>query len=76
MKAPKEMIDERLTIQNGMLKGARQTLTEQMCIELMEAYHQQFEFRDRPNPQDVNCYDEIMEDIYILSKALKRTKRR
>jgi hypothetical protein len=67
LKTPKELIDERLIIQNGMLKGARQTLTEQMCIELMEAYHRQFEFRDRPNPQDVNCYD---------SKALKRTKRR
>lgn len=43
MKTPKELIDERLSIQNGFHKGARVMLTGQMCIELMEEYHKQFE---------------------------------
>ncbi len=46
MKTPKEFIDERLTIQNGHLKGARVTISEQICEELMEEYHKQFKLTD------------------------------
>jgi len=42
MKTAREMIDERLTIQDGHLKGARITISESLAKELMEDYHSQF----------------------------------
>jgi len=36
------MLDERLTIQDGHLKGARITISESLAKELMEDYHSQF----------------------------------
>ena len=42
MKTAGEMLDERLTIQNGLLKGARITISESVAKELMEDYHSQF----------------------------------
>jgi hypothetical protein len=46
MKTAKELLDERLKIQNGFHKGARVTITEAMCKELMEDYHEQFYVSD------------------------------
>jgi hypothetical protein len=43
MKTAGEMLDERLTIQDGHLKGARITISESLAKELMEEYHSQFE---------------------------------
>jgi hypothetical protein len=42
MKTAGEMLDERLTIQDGHLKGARITISESLAKELMEEYHSQF----------------------------------
>ena len=42
MKTAREMLDERLTIQDGLLKGARITISESVAKELMEDYHSQF----------------------------------
>jgi hypothetical protein len=42
MKSAKDMLDERLTIQEGNLKGARITISESIAQELMEEYHSQF----------------------------------
>ena len=42
MKTAGEMLDERLTIQDGHLKGARITISESLAKELMEDYHSQF----------------------------------
>jgi hypothetical protein len=42
MKTAGEMLDERLTIQDGHLKGARITISESIARELMEGYHEQF----------------------------------
>ena len=42
MKTAGEMLDERLTIQDGLLKGARITISESVAKELMEEYHSQF----------------------------------
>jgi hypothetical protein len=42
MKTAIEMLDERLTIQDGLLKGARITISEAVAKELMEDYHSQF----------------------------------
>ena len=42
MKTAVEMLDERLTIQDGHLKGARITISESVAKELMEDYHSQF----------------------------------
>lgn len=42
MKTAEEMLDERLTIQDGHLKGARITISESLAKELMEEYHSQF----------------------------------
>jgi hypothetical protein len=42
MKTPEEMLDERLTIQDGHLKGARIRISESLAKELMEEYHSQF----------------------------------
>lgn len=41
MKSAREMIDKRLTIQEGFFKGARITITEAIAKELMENYHKQ-----------------------------------
>lgn len=38
MKTAREMLDERLTIQDGFFKGARITITEAIAGELMEDY--------------------------------------
>ena len=42
MKTASEMLNERLIIQNGHLKGARITISESLAMELMEDYHSQF----------------------------------
>ena len=42
MKTPGEMLEERLTIQDGHLKGARITISESLATELMEDYLSQF----------------------------------
>lgn len=42
MKTAREMLDERLTIQDGLLKGARISISESLAKELMEDYHSQF----------------------------------
>jgi hypothetical protein len=42
MKTAQEILDERLTIQNGLFKGARITISESLAKELMEEYHSQF----------------------------------
>jgi hypothetical protein len=42
MKTAGEMLDERLTIQEGVFKGARITISESIAKELMEDYHSQF----------------------------------
>jgi len=42
MKTAGEMLDERLTIQDGLLKGALITISESVAKELMEDYHSQF----------------------------------
>jgi len=43
MKSAREMIDERLTIQDGHLKGARIAISESLVEILMEEYHSQFQ---------------------------------
>lgn len=40
-KTTKELLDERLTIQEGFFKGARITITEAIAAELMEDYAKQ-----------------------------------
>lgn len=42
MKTASEMLNERLTVQDGHLKGARITISESLARELMEEYHSQF----------------------------------
>ena len=42
MKTAGEMLDERLTIQDGHFKGSRITISESIAKELMEDYHSQF----------------------------------
>jgi hypothetical protein len=42
MKTAVEMLNERLTIQDGVFKGARITISESIAKELMEDYHSQF----------------------------------
>jgi hypothetical protein len=42
MKTATEMLNERLTVQDGHLKGARITISESLAKELMEEYHSQF----------------------------------
>jgi hypothetical protein len=43
MKTAREMIEERLTIQDGHLKGARIAISESLVEQLMEEYHSQFQ---------------------------------
>lgn len=48
-KTTKEMLDKRLTIQEGFFKGARITITEAIAAELMEDYAKQSLFAKQPN---------------------------
>ena len=55
MKTAKEMLDERLTIQKGHLKGARITISESVAMELMEDYYYQFrEKKELPDEEESN----------------------
>jgi hypothetical protein len=58
MKTAGEMLDERLTIQNGLLKGARITISESVAKELMEEYHSQFRQKiELPGEEELKiCY--------------------
>jgi hypothetical protein len=58
MKTAREMLDERLTIQDGHLKGARITISESLAKELMEDYHSQFhQERELPRKEKLNIFD-------------------
>ena len=58
MKTAREMLDERLTIQDGHLKGARITISESLAKELMEDYHSQFRRAiKRPHGKKSNKFD-------------------
>jgi hypothetical protein len=58
MKTAKEMLDERLTIQDGHLKGARITISESLAKELMEDYHSQFlQEIELPIEEESNIFD-------------------
>ena len=58
MKTAGEMLDERLTIQAGILKGARITISESIAKELMEDYHSQFSHKiELPGEEESKiCY--------------------
>jgi hypothetical protein len=62
MKTAGEMLDERLTIQDGHFKGARITISESLAKELMENYHSQFQ-------QEVKLRGEEGSNIFKPSKA-------
>ncbi|MCJ7449001.1 MAG: hypothetical protein MUO72_15060 [Bacteroidales bacterium] len=62
MKTAKEMLDERLTIQDGHLKGARITISESLAKELMEDYHSQFH-------QEVELLREEESEIFDSANA-------
>ena len=58
MKTAREMLEERLTIQDGHLKGARITISESLAKELMEDYHSQFQQkRERTRKEVSNKFD-------------------
>jgi hypothetical protein len=58
MKTAREMLDERLTIQDGHLKGARITISESLAKELMEDYHSQFHQETKlPRKEKSNIFD-------------------
>jgi hypothetical protein len=58
MKTAREMLDERLTIQDGHLKGARITISESLAKELMEDYHSQFRQEiELPRDEVSNIFD-------------------
>ena len=58
MKTAREMLDERLTIQDGHLKGARITISESLAKELMEDYHSQFRQEiELPRDEESNIFD-------------------
>jgi hypothetical protein len=58
MKTAREMLDERLTIQDGHLKGARITISESLAKELMEDYHSQFlQEIELPLEEESNIFD-------------------
>ena len=42
MKTSQELLNERLSIQDGHLKGERIPISETIACELMEVYHSQF----------------------------------
>jgi hypothetical protein len=58
MKTAGEMLDERLTIQDGLLKGARITISESVAKELMEDYHSQFRQKMKLSSEEESkiCY--------------------
>jgi hypothetical protein len=58
MKTAGEMLDERLTIQDGLLKGARITISESVAKELMEDYHSQFRQKIKLSSEEESkiCY--------------------
>ncbi len=62
MKTAREMIDERLTIQDGLLKGARIAISESLALKLMEDYHSQFQQEIELRSDE----ESIMLDSYIL----------
>jgi len=58
MKTAQEILDERLTVQDGHLKGARITISESIAKELMEDYHSQFcQMIELPGEEGLNMYD-------------------
>ena len=58
MKTAGEMLDERLTIQDGHLKGARITISESIAKELMEEYHSQFcQEMELQGEEELNIYE-------------------
>ena len=58
MKTAREMLDERLTIQDGHLKGARITISESLAKELMEEYHSQFyQEIEQPGEEESNIFN-------------------
>jgi len=58
MKTAGEMLDERLTIQDGHFKGARITISESIVKELMEKYHAQFYKEiELQSEEELNLYD-------------------
>jgi hypothetical protein len=58
MKTAGEMLDERLTIQDGYLKGARITISESIAKELMKEYHAQFcQVLELHGEEELNIYD-------------------
>jgi hypothetical protein len=58
MKTATEMLNERLTVQDGHLKGARITISESLARELMEEYHSQFyEEIELPREEESNIFD-------------------
>jgi hypothetical protein len=58
IKTAAEILDERLTIQDGHLKGARITISESIAKELMEEYHAQFcQVLELCGEEELNIYD-------------------
>jgi hypothetical protein len=58
MKTATEMLNERLTIQDGHLKGARITISEALAKELMEEYHSQFrQEMEIPREEESDIFD-------------------
>jgi hypothetical protein len=56
IKTVDEMIAERLTIQEGPLKGARVTITVDMVRDLMVDYHTQFDEPDENSELEKKGY--------------------
>ncbi len=66
---PQEMIDKRLTIQDGHLKGARITISESLAKELMEEYALQFQQKPIDNKSHPVQFEDCMyDDFDIVSK--------
>jgi hypothetical protein len=58
MKTAGEMLDERLTIQDGHFKGSRITISESIAKELMEDYHSQFcQVIELQGEEELNLFD-------------------
>jgi hypothetical protein len=58
MKTATEMLNERLTVQDGHLKGARITISEALARQLMEEYHSQFcQEIELPREEESNIFD-------------------
>ena len=71
MKTAKEMLNERLSVQNGHFKGARITITEQMCIELMNDFASQ---KDGTLREEASCKIIIPRSQYVEVMALLRSQ--